>query len=56
MNGKQKASAIGGFIALGLSPSFVDWEQSPEKRWQIVAFYGGGIAMLYYGLLSKGRR
>jgi hypothetical protein len=44
--------ALAGFIVLGLSPSFVDWEQSPEKRKQIVFFYGGGLALVYYGILQ----
>ncbi len=52
MGTSHKLSALGGFIVLGLSPSFVDWQQSPEKRWQIIAFYGVGIALIYYGLLA----
>lgn len=51
MTGK-KAAALLGFIVLGLSPSFVDWQQSPEKRGQIVAFYGAGLALIYFGVLS----
>jgi hypothetical protein len=52
MNGTQKLSALTGFIVLGLSPSFVDWQQSPEKRKQILFFYGVGLALVYYGLLN----
>ena len=52
MGAGRKTSALAGFIVLGLSPSFVDWQQSPEKRWQILLFYGGGLALIYYGLLS----
>ena len=48
----QKAAALGGFIVLGLSPSFVDWEQSPEKRKQIIGFYGVGLVLVYFGILS----
>jgi hypothetical protein len=48
----RKIMALGGFIVLGLSPSFVDWEQSPEKRAQIVGFYGGGLALVWFGLLK----
>ena len=51
MSGDRKLAALVGFVVLGLSPSFVDWEQSPEKRRQIVAFYGVGLALVYYGLL-----
>jgi len=52
MSIEKKAAAIAGFIAMGLSPSFVDWEQSPEKRKQMIGFYGVGIILVYYGLLS----
>lgn len=51
VNAKQ-ASALTGFVVLGLSPSFVDWQESPEKRWQMLAFYGVGLALVYYGVLS----
>lgn len=48
----RKAAALGGFIVLGLSPSFVDWQQSPEKRAEILLFYTAGLALIYFGLLS----
>jgi hypothetical protein len=48
----RKLMALTGFMVLGLSPSFVDWEQSPEKRKQIVLFYGGGLTLFYFGLLQ----
>jgi hypothetical protein len=48
----RKLMALAGFMVLGLSPSFVDWEQSPEKRKQIVIFYGAGMTLFYYGLLN----
>lgn len=50
MNARQ-VSALSGFIVLGLSPSFVDWEQSPKKRWQILLFYGLGLILIWFGLL-----
>ena len=52
MSGGKKAAALAGFVVLGLSPSFVDWEQSPEKRLQILAFYAIGLTLVYVGLLS----
>ena len=52
LSGSQKISALAGFLVLGASPSFVDWEQSPDKRKQIVLFYGVGIALIWFGLLS----
>jgi hypothetical protein len=48
----RKLAALAGFIVFGLSPSFVDWQQSPEKRKQMVLFYGAGISLFYYGLLQ----
>lgn len=51
MNGK-KAAALAGFIVLGLSPSFVDWQESPDKRVQIIGFYAVGLMLIYIGLLD----
>ncbi len=51
MNGR-KAAALAGFVVLGLSPSFVDWQQSPEKRGEVIAFYAVGLALVYFGLLA----
>ncbi len=48
----KKALAIFGFVILGLSPSFVDWQQTPEKRKQMILFYGVGITMIWYGILK----
>lgn len=45
-------AAVAGFVALGLSPSFVDWQTSPEKRGAIVAFYVVAVGLLYFGLLA----
>lgn len=44
--------AFGGFLMLGLSPSFVDFQQSPEKRGQIIAFYAVALTLLYIGVLT----
>jgi uncharacterized membrane protein len=48
----HKVSAIIGFIVLGLSPSFVDWQQAPEKRKQMLAFYTVGVFLIYFGLFA----
>lgn len=48
----RKAAALTGFVVLGLSPSFVDWQTSPEKRKQIVLYYAVAVALIYYGVLS----
>lgn len=47
----HKAAALTGFVVLGLSPSFVDWQQAPDKRAQIIMFYAAGLALIYWGLL-----
>ena len=43
-----------GLLALGLSPSFVDWQQSPELRGQVIAYYGVGLALIAFGLWDGG--
>jgi hypothetical protein len=48
----KTGAALAGFVILGLSPSFVDWTQSPEKRRQMVAFYVVAIALIWYGVLK----
>ena len=55
MSGGKKAAALAGFVVLGLSPSFVDWEQSDgdrRRKAQIIAFYAVGLTLVYVGLLS----
>ena len=49
MNGRT-AIGMAGFVVLGLSPSFVDWQQSPEKRRAMVAFYVVALALIYLGV------
>lgn len=39
-----------GFIVLGLSPSFVDWQQSPDLRTQIAAYYIVAVILIVFGL------
>lgn len=51
---ERTISALVGFVVLGLSPSFIDWQQAPEKRKSIIAFYGVGLFLIWYGAL-KGR-
>ena len=51
MNGRT-LMALAGFVVLGLSPSFVDWQQSPEQRPRMVAFYAVGLALVYAGVLA----
>lgn len=48
----RKVMALAGFVMLGLSPSFMDWEQSPKKRAQIVIFYIVAVALFWFGLLK----
>lgn len=44
--------AMAGFVVMGLSPSFVDWEQSPDKRKQMYIFYGVAFVLIYIGLFT----
>ena len=46
----SKLAAITGLIILGLSPSFIDFQQSPEKRWQMILYYGVAITLIWVGL------
>lgn len=46
--------ALAGLLLLGLSPSFIDWQQSPELRYQFIAYYVVAMVLVYYGLLERG--
>ncbi len=46
----NKVLAVAGFLILALSPSFVDWEQSPDLHKQIVWYYIIGVTFVYFGL------
>lgn len=46
----NRVLAIVGFVVLALSPSFVDFQQSPNLRGQMLAYYGVAIALIYFGL------
>lgn len=52
MSTGQKFLALLGFLVLGLSPSFIDWQQSPELRPQIYWYYGIALLLLYAGLID----
>jgi hypothetical protein len=52
MSGSRKIAALVGFVVMGASPSFIDWNQSPDKRKQMLVFYAVGLALVYYGLLN----
>lgn len=41
---------MAGMIVMGLSPSFVDWQQSPELRPQMYMYYGVSILLIVFGL------
>jgi hypothetical protein len=47
----RKIAALGGFVMLGLTPSFMDWQQSPDKHVQFVSFYVIAGGLFWYGLL-----
>lgn len=45
-------SALLGFLILGLSPSFIDWQQSPERRAEIVIYYAIALVLIWIGVLA----
>lgn len=49
----KKGLALAGFVALGLSPSFVDWQQSGRaERLKIAGYYVVALVLLYVGILA----
>lgn len=50
--GTQKGVALVAFLFMAALPSYVDWEQSPEKRPQIVGLYGVAVGLFWYGFLK----
>lgn len=54
MSKRGKVGLMLGLLVLGLSPSFLDWEQSPDRRWQIVLYYGLAWALIAFGLWDGG--
>lgn len=47
---EKTISGLLGFVVLGLSPSFVDWQESPGKRKQIIVFYAIGVFLIWFGV------
>jgi hypothetical protein len=54
MTGRGKLALLAGIIVAGLSPSFVDWEQSPEYHRQMIAWYGAAAVLIIFGLWDGG--
>lgn len=51
----KTVAALAGFVVLGLSPSFVDWQQSNgREREKIVGYYLVAAVLIYVGVL-RGR-
>jgi hypothetical protein len=50
----RKYLALAGFVILGLSPSFMDWTQSPDARShaKFIGYYSIAIALIYYGIIK----
>lgn len=49
----KEGAALAGFLILGLSPSFMDWKQSPDQKshMEFIAYYGVALVLIYYGVL-----
>jgi len=54
MTTRGKVGLMLGLLILGLSPSFVDFEQSPDLRWQMFAYYGVALTLIAFGLWDGG--
>jgi hypothetical protein len=48
----KKVAATAAFLIMALSPSYMDWEQSPDKHGQIIGFYAVAIGLFWYGFLK----
>ncbi len=47
----NKLMAMAGFLALALSPSFIDWQQEEGgRRGHIIIYYVIAMALVYAGL------
>ncbi len=46
----NKLLALCGFLLFALSPSFIDYQQSPELRWQFAVFYFVAIVLVWQGV------
>lgn len=50
----RTVAALAGFVLIGLSPSFIDWQQADEQqRGEIVSYYIVALGLLYVGLLRE---
>jgi hypothetical protein len=44
-------AGLAGLIILGLSPSYQDWKQSPDRHGEFLAYYAVAIALVYWGII-----
>jgi hypothetical protein len=48
------AAALAGFLLLGLSPSFIDWQESDsDHRREIAVYYGIALTLIYFGAMRR---
>lgn len=52
LTASRKISAVAGFLFLGLSPTYIEWQEHPERRVQIAGYYAVAVTLFYYGMLS----
>lgn len=48
----RKLATLAGFLFLGLSPTYIEWQEQPARRPEIAAYYGVAVGLFWYGLLS----
>lgn len=44
---------VAGFVVSSLAPSFLEWEDHPDKRGQIALYYAVAIGLIAYGLRRR---
>lgn len=52
MSGGRKATAMAGFVVLGLTPSFDDWLTDPGRRPLFIASYAVALGLIYFGIFA----
>jgi len=50
MTNGGRLSLMVGIVVMGLSPSFIDWQQSPDLRPQMYMYYGVALLLIAFGL------
>ncbi len=52
-SGKAAIAIAGAVLFSGFAPSFLDWQQSPDKRTSIVVYYSIAIGLAIYAFNTR---